>query len=304
MPETNKEVNVMHPDSEPYHRFTRKGRISKSLQSIAGIIEGLVGDQKITRREIDFINMWLDDHEDVVNRHPFNEIIPTLKEVFADGIITTEERDDIIWLCNRLTSDQNYHNTVTLDIQRLHGLLGGIIADAVITKDELGYLQNWLLDHEHLRSCWPYDEIDSLITGIMADHVIDEDEHSQLLTFFADFTEIGDDRVIGTSVVKDGHHIGGLCAVCPDIVFSGSLFCFSGLSSRYRRTELESIVESRGGIAWPRVTKELKYLVVGAEGNPAWAYACYGRKIEQTVMLRKKGYPIVIVHENDFHDAV
>lgn len=51
-------------------------------------------------------------------------------------------------------------------------------------------------------------------------------------------------------------------------------------------------------------SKKVNYLVVGGEGNPCWAYACYGRKVEKAVELRRQGHPIVIVHENDFHDAV
>lgn len=52
------------------------------------------------------------------------------------------------------------------------------------------------------------------------------------------------------------------------------------------------------------VSKSTDYLVIGAEGNPCWAYACYGRKVEAAVNLRKEGYRIILVHENDFHDAV
>ncbi len=52
------------------------------------------------------------------------------------------------------------------------------------------------------------------------------------------------------------------------------------------------------------MTAKLNYLVIGAEGNPCWAFACYGRKVEKAVELRKKGIRVVLVHENDFHDAV
>lgn len=38
------------------------------------------------------------------------------------------------------------------------------------------------------------------------------------------------------------------------------------------------------------------------KGNPCWAYACYGRKIEKAMELRKKGAQILIVHEADFLD--
>ena len=59
-----------------------------------------------------------------------------------------------------------------------------------------------------------------------------------------------------------------------------------------------------GGEVITSVTKQVTYLVIGADGNPCWAYACYGRKVEKAVELRKQGIRILIIHENDFHDAV
>lgn len=70
------------------------------------------------------------------------------------------------------------------------------------------------------------------------------------------------------------------------------------------RTQCAQIVEGLGGNFWPRVTLDIHYLVVGANGNPCWAYACYGRKIEQAVRYRKDGHQLLIVHEHDFWDSV
>ncbi len=44
--------------------------------------------------------------------------------------------------------------------------------------------------------------------------------------------------------------------------------------------------------------------MVGAKGNPCWAFACYGRKVEEAMALRKAGNRLLIVHENDFFDAL
>ncbi|RPI99888.1 MAG: NAD-dependent DNA ligase, partial [Deltaproteobacteria bacterium] len=81
-------------------------------------------------------------------------------------------------------------------------------------------------------------------------------------------------------------------------------FCFTGASSRYKRSELKDIVIRFGGKCTNNVAKFLDYLVIGAEGNPCWAYACYGRKVEAAVKLRKEGHKLLLVHENDFHDAI
>lgn len=64
------------------------------------------------------------------------------------------------------------------------------------------------------------------------------------------------------------------------------------------------MVTKLGGEVSENMTSKTDFLIIGAEGNPCWAYACYGRKVERAVELRKSGANVLIVHENDFHDAV
>lgn len=293
----------MHSDLKPYVRYTSRARLDKAINSLLGIVEGIVIDQEINDSEIAFLRLWLTDHQDVHDLHPFNELVPVVSAAIADGVLSEEERDDILWLCERLSSTE-YYDRVTADLQRLHAIGGGVVADGKISEDELRGLSGWLQDHEHLRTCWPYDEIDSLITAILADGRIDEQEHQQLKEFFAEFVSVLDERVIVSPPVLEAGTIGGLCASCPEIEFEGSRFCFTGASARYTRTQFAAIVSRYGGQVVSSVSAKLTYLVVGADGNPCWAYACYGRKVAKAVELRKAGARLVIVHENDLHDAV
>ena len=73
---------------------------------------------------------------------------------------------------------------------------------------------------------------------------------------------------------------------------------FSGLQSTI------ATITGLGAVFSPNVTSQTHYLVVGAGGNPCWAFSCYGRKVEKAVDARKSGNPILIVHESDFWDAV
>lgn len=293
----------MHPDHLQYAKFTSRARIEKSVNSLLGIVEGIVIDSAINSSELSFLNLWLAEHADVHNQHPYTELIPVVQAAVADGILTQDEHDDVVWLCERLCSTE-FFDKVTADLQRLHAILGGIVADGVVADAELRGLSSWLEDHEHLRTCWPYDEIGSLITGVLRDHIIDDEEQRLLKSFFSEFIAVMDDRTITAPLVAEGQHIVGLCAVCPEIEFQGNKFCFTGASSRYTRASLASTVVELGGEVSSSVTKQVKYLVIGADGNPCWAYACYGRKVEKAVELRKQGVRVLIVHENDFHDAV
>jgi NAD-dependent DNA ligase len=221
----------------------------------------------------------------------------------SDGMLTKDERDDIVWLCERLRSTEYYDKT-TADLQRLHAILGGIVSDGVISEGELRGLSSWLQNHEHLKTCWPYDEIDSLVTAVLADGRIDEQEHKILKDFFSEFIALLDDRTIVSPSIAEAGLIVGLCSVCPDVDFMDSKFCFTGASTRYTRAMLSATVRALGGEVVPSMSAKVKYLVIGADGNPCWAYACYGRKVEKAVELRKSGVRLLIIHENDFHDAV
>jgi hypothetical protein len=293
----------MHPDHLQYAKFTTRARLDKSVNSLVGLIEGLSIDGSINASEFSFLNLWLADHAELQNLHPFNELVPVVQAAMADGVLTQDEREDIIWLCERLRSTEFYDKT-TADLQRLHAMVGGIVADGHISEEELQGLSSWLQDHEHLKTCWPYDEIDSLITSVLADKKIDEQEHMMLKDFFSEFIAVLDDRTLTSPSISEGATLVGLCAICPEIEFVGSKFCFTGASSRYTRQKLAETVSRLGGEVVPAMSAKVKYLVIGAEGNPCWAYACYGRKVEKAVELRKAGARLVIVHENDFHDAV
>lgn len=293
----------MHPDHLKYVRFTSRARLEKSVNSLLGLVEGIAIDSAINSSEVAFLNLWLEEHADVRERHPYTELIPVVQSAVADGILDQDEHDDIVWLCERLRSTEFFDRT-TADLQRLHAILGGIVSDGVISESELRGLSSWLQDHGHLRTCWPYDEVDSLITVVLRDQKIDAKEHATLKAFFSEFTALLDDRTITSPVVAEGGSIVGLCAVCPEIEFAGSKFCFTGASTRYTRATLAATVERFGGEVTRALSSDVRYLIIGADGNPCWAYACYGRKVERAVELRKQGARVLIVHENDFHDAV
>jgi hypothetical protein len=288
---------------ELHKRFHKWSQLDKSVNTLLGLVQGVAIDGKINSSELDLLNLWLLDHQDLANKHPFNELIPVLSNALSDGVFTNDEQQDIIWLCEKLRSTE-YFNEITADIQLLHGILGGIASDGVISPEELRGLRGWLDAHDHLKSCYPYDEIDSLITSALRDGKVDDQENKLLQGFFSEFLAILDNKTITAPLMTKDQSVQGVCASCPEIIFEGSKFCFTGASNRYSRSEFETLIKSLGGEPLSSVSNKVNYLVIGAEGNGCWAFACYGRKVEKAVELRKQGARLLIVHENDFHDAV
>jgi len=285
-----------------YLCYTQKMNLDKAIHTLEGILKGIAIDAVITEAEARELSRWRTEHIEYAKRHPFNEVMPKVDAALKDGIITMEEKDDLLWLCNNLHTDSIYYDALTSDIQRLHGLLHGVLADGVLTDEEIKKLSAWASDNEHLKGCYPFDEIDSLLTSILSDGKIEENERIQLKAFLEDFVVVGGvpREKIGTRHLA----VSGVCAMCPEITFGEKSFCLTGESRKATRAEIARKIESIGGKVIGNIREDLDYLIVCAAGNYCWAFSCYGRKVEKAVDYRKKGARIVIAHENDLWDAI
>ncbi|HEX7046377.1 MAG TPA: BRCT domain-containing protein [Gammaproteobacteria bacterium] len=293
----------MHVDHKPYLRFSGRSRLDKAINTLIGITEGIIVDSKINSAEESFLRAWLHEHREVRNSHPYNELMPVVEKAIADGILESEEKLNIDWLCEKLQS-REFYESLTAGIQRLHAVLGGIASDSSITKKELEGLSEWLSDHDYLQCTWPYEEVMSLVVGVLRDKKVDAQEHKLLTKFFGEFTALLDDRTITNPRFSKEGNIIGLCAVGPEIRFENKAFCLTGASTRYSRKVFSEVLSELGARVVSSVSKKLDYLIIGADGNPCWAYACYGRKVEAAVDLRREGARLLLVHENDLHDAI
>src|SRR6185436_13154310 len=110
-------------------------------------VEGIAIDGSINASELGLLRLWVSEHAELRDSHPFNELVPVVQAAIADGVLTQEEREDLRWLCERLCSTE-YFDRTTADIQRLHAMLGGILADGRISEAELRGLAAWLHDHQ------------------------------------------------------------------------------------------------------------------------------------------------------------
>ena len=288
-----------------------------AIHTLEGLIKGIAIDSEINEKELKTVNSWISDHIHLKNRHPFNELIPRLSEVIEDRIIDNHEKSDIMWLCKKFKTDNVFYNQITSDLQRLQGVIGGIVADGVVLKKELEKLKEWLDDHQCLKNCWPYDEIVTIIVEVLKDGKIDADEHKMLLAFFDEFVSYPGYESVSESSFKDKehYHVTGICATDPEIIFSKKSFCLTGKISKTKKKKLSETIVERGGEYSDEINQSTDYLIIGDGSNPAWVFACYGRKVEIAIEMRKKrqemlssgeksSMEIQIIHETDFWKAV
>ena len=290
-----------------YRRFTGPAELHKAINTLKGIVAGITTDRQISEDEVNELSHWCLCHADLIDRHPFSELIPMIQSVYEDGIITDSEAKDIVWLCNNFVSDADYYNLVTSSLQFLSGMIHGILADNDISDSEIHMLKKWTTANDFLAGSYPFDEIESILLSILNDGVVTDDERNMLKAFLSNFIDLKSSYNLSDSELnslKEKYSISGVCAACQEIDFKDNLFCFTGQSLKAKRKDIANLIVSLGGKFNNNLTSKTRYLIVGNDGNPCWAFSCYGRKIEEAVQRRKDGQLLTIVNETDFWDCV
>nr|WP_317632953.1 BRCT domain-containing protein [uncultured Flavobacterium sp.] len=292
-------------DEKTLQIITSKSQADKAINSLKGILLGINLDKVVNSDEIHELKNWVKKHHELVLRNPFREFMLIIDSIAEEDLGLTETIEDLFWLCQKYEGDNYYYNAVTTDLQTLQGLCHGILADGEITDKEIFDLDKWLDDNEHLNTYYPYDEIRSLVLSIVSDGKITEDERLVLKAYFSQFVNLANNDI--QQKIKDDTkevNISGLCTSEPIVNFDGKTFCITGVLKNETKESLNQKITNLGGLTTDSVTKKTDYLIVADNGNPAWAFSCYGRKVEKAVNMRKDGHVITLIHEFDLYDAI
>lgn len=292
---------------DDYRKYTTPAELHKAINTLKGMVAGITTDYQISEDEVRELSHWCLCHGYLKDRHPFKELLPVIESVYEHRIITSEEATDIVWLCNNFMSDSTYYDLVTSSLQFLSGMIHGILADGEVSDEEIHALKSWISMNNYLSGCYPFDEIESLLLSILEDGIITEDERNTLKAFLSNFVNLNfsynlNDKELEN--LKQKYSISGICAVCQEMDIAGNEICFTGQSLKATRNEISQIVTDLGGIFKNNLTNKTRYLIIGNDGNPCWAFSCYGRKVEDAVKRRKNGQTLTIVNEADFWDCV
>ena len=288
-----------------YRRYTSKAEAHKAFNTLCGIVEGIAMDNKINDNEIRELESWCENHQHLMHSNPFRDVISNIQSLLTDSDdFCLETIEDIKWLCEIHKDEFSYYKTFSSDLQILNGILHGIMADGELLDAEIYSLANWLENNQHLATYYPYDKIMSLLGEVLEDSKIDDDERLLLKSYFKDFIFMNNED-IQTQIESETKEVSSNHSYYSKVLkveIIENQFCFTGMSSRnISRNKIKEVVLEHGGKYVDGVSSKTKYLIVGDMGNPAWAFASYGRKIEKAINLNNsKGLEILIIHEADF----
>jgi NAD-dependent DNA ligase len=71
-------------------------QIVKSINSLMGIVTGLVSDGELNELEIRFLKIWCEENKHIANQYPANIIFRRVHEVLIDDVLTKEEREHLL----------------------------------------------------------------------------------------------------------------------------------------------------------------------------------------------------------------
>ena len=180
--------------------------------------------------------------------------------------------------------------------ESLIGLCEGLLADDILSDDEIHFLNVWLNDNKEIAEIWPGEVIYAKVRDVLADGVITEEERSYLKTTLSE--------LLG-GTFQDSGATSGLSTGLPidkinSIEILDSMFCFTGNFIYGTRKACERAIIKRQGLVSKSVTMKLDYLVIGTMVSREWANTSFGRKIEKAVDCKNKGANIHIISEEQW----
>jgi hypothetical protein len=289
----------VQPISVFYGTYDSPGPIGFRLaHELEGLLAGVRADGVVTDRETARIRRWLDANREFADVRPFSELAAHLEHALADGVISPDECDDLLFVVQKLTTVNPHFSAIRSGIQVLTGLLNAMAADREISAEEARALSTWIDDWSHLRGLWPFDECEALTVATLSGRS-PTDAARHLLALCDQFPVAGHQSAADNIPCL----VTGICAVAPVIQFAGKIFVVTGESAKGTRDVVEAFVSRRGGTTKRTVTDEVDYVVVCTGGSPHWAFSCYGRKVEKAYDMRRQGHRISLVHEADVWDA-
>lgn len=286
-------------------RFSSRAEASRALHELIGLLQGLGLDGAIVPGERLELERWLARQGHLIRFPAFQDIFQAAQGTLDNEELTVAEVGDLISSCRKFEALFDYYDDVTAALQVLEGLLHGIISDGELQGDELHGLLRWTEQHRVLAGIFPFDEVHGQVQRVCTEGVAGKEERLKLVRMIYDLVDIVD-PVVRETIGREVRDVPDQILYDPsaELVVPGHSFCFSGRSATADREEIASRITAAGGRYVTGVSGRTDYLVLGALGNPFWAHSRYGRKVEKAIALRREGYPIRIIREEDLWKAL
>lgn len=77
--------------------------LKRCIDELIGLCKGIVADGRVDPEEVDFLQSWLENNQQVVAMWPANVLAERLRQIYSDGVIDEEEQIGMTQLLAKLT---------------------------------------------------------------------------------------------------------------------------------------------------------------------------------------------------------
>lgn len=87
---------------------TRLNNVQRGVETLRGIVAGLVADYKLNDKELGSLTEWLSLHADLLSNPPFKDLHSLIARALRDEVLDTDEREEIIDWCHEFDSVKRF----------------------------------------------------------------------------------------------------------------------------------------------------------------------------------------------------
>lgn len=202
------------------------------------------------------------------------------------------------YLLKAASARESANRVLCREISEMLGMCRGVIADGIVTAEEVQFLDTWLAAHPLAATSFPGSAVAARLRRVYADGTVSDEERADLLALLQDATgQVSPQAITAPTRLP-------LDEPLPPVVFEGSTFCFTGKFASGTRSWCEAETTARGGVCQSAVERTLRFLVIGSVGNDQWAHSSFGRKIEKAAALKSSGVALSIIPEQHWCAAL
>lgn len=282
------------PSDKDLHTIHYQTNKVKAIETLLGILHGVIADKKLNELEITFLDLWLQENEFLRNDPDAIDILECIRTIKNSSQPAQSDIDDLRELISQILEFRKVEPAKSLLISQaniLSGIIQGLIADNAIKDEEIHSLHKWL--KQNSLEGWPASAIKARIENILEDGIISNEERADFIELLSrcganQLTETGSAEIttitLGTTEPES-------------ITFENYSFCLTGKFVSGNRKICERLILERGGLVAPDITQKTHYLVLGTFPTRDWITSSYGQKIERALALQQSGFPIQLITE-------
>lgn len=288
-------------EKELINKFMGTAIIDKEINNFLGFLEGIILDHTINKKEIYALQVWMERNPEIYCQYPFDHLIHLLGQTVIGSQKLDEEKCKQFVEVIKIFISGKFYSKNTRDIQRLHGLLAGVVCDGTLSIDEVKALNTWMKEHDYLEDDVFFQEVYTSLRPVRTkQNDLTDFDIQALFKQIKRYVDPDDHGTLRTKIETIDN---------PDffkgqLLIENALYCFTGTSSRFKKKDWKALIENNGGKFIDDMTTTVNYLVICNKGNKAWAHVSYGRKFEEAKKWQQQGHDIKIITEDDFIQAI